>query len=357
MRFLGRSLLFAGVLALTTTAVSGSVGAASRPSSQGGSSQSWIDPTGDAGGAPDVTEVLVSDDPDVVTFNVETPNFAADPADSTVKWEIHIDVDQDRATGFQKDPSKNNRLRLRCLALAWDDIAFRCSQTVCKGDATTSTYVTGSGRSRFHGRSSLERRSTFTSRRSSTALQVPLICGRRRLLHVPVRDGEIPDYQHRPVPAGNGTPKAARPRHNQTKNACVKPARFDVNHNGCSGPFTSIKASVSRANYTVVAERLSRISSFWICLRPQRSLYPWAISPNDCRPAARTFVRSGLISDRTFRAGTTFTVRMTRPGWIGAYMRARVTVASPGVRIVSRLCLQALGGSSPIRCAIVSRGR
>jgi hypothetical protein len=63
-------------------------------------------------------------------------------------------------------------------------------------------------------------------------------------------------------------------------------------------------------------------------------------------------VRAGLA----FRYGAAIAIRVTKPGYVGAYIALRVD-SRLGVRRVQRLCIAALGSPSPVRCGGNLKGR
>lgn len=65
-------------------------------------SQTYIDPTGDAGAAPDITTVVVSNDDDgVLTFAITLANPALLSGENAMA--VLVDSDKNRATGRQQD--------------------------------------------------------------------------------------------------------------------------------------------------------------------------------------------------------------------------------------------------------------
>jgi hypothetical protein len=50
-----------------------------------------------------------------------------------------------------------------------------------------------------------------------------------------------------------------------------------------------------------------------------------------------------------FRYGSVITIRITKPGFVGVYLRERV--AKTGLEVQKRLCLPATGGAAPVKCS------
>jgi hypothetical protein len=127
----------------------------------------------------------------------------------------------------------------------------------------------------------------------------------------------------------------------------------DVNNNGCPGPFKLI--GTKEAHFSGVV-----FSSF---MRLNKVLVNGAAPGAKVRfssPRGGDSVKannSGIATSRRvkgdFRYGSLITIRITKPQFVGVLLRERI--AKTGLKVVSRLCIPATGGS-PVKCTAKLKG-
>ena len=335
-----------------------------------GAEQSWVDPTGDSGLAPDITRISVANTSSEVTFNIQTPNYPTKVSSGPAAWEIHIDADQNRATGYKKDGWGNNGYEYNVLLWLGKAQLLGCSAGGCTGALlSTSAYSNGIWTVSIP-------RSLFTRTKFDFYVQTSY-------------EGTHKDYDWAGTPTYNtyaltGAPTTTTTRGKTivlnlfpattigsktqapdtkksagTKSAtkrCTGTPRFDYNHNGCPGPYPRIEARLPGADYTSAGR--TGFGDFVIRALPRGSTVRVSVGGRSetILTGTGTSAHSTLISNQTFAAGTIVVIDVTRPGWIGYYARAKVVTHAPGMTVVTRLCVPATGGR-PAPCSRVPRGR
>jgi len=143
---------------------------------------------------------------------------------------------------------------------------------------------------------------------------------------------------------------------------CVtrKAGFFDVNRNGCPGPYKRMSAlSLTNPNKTFNNE------TWWTPDRPAilGSAAPRArveIRDGNESEVGRTDAagrfRSRKMSLKRYALGRVISFKVNKAGWIGAYLEIEILNRLPGWEVRRRLCVPATGGS-PAPCSRVDRGR
>jgi hypothetical protein len=133
------------------------------------------------------------------------------------------------------------------------------------------------------------------------------------------------------------------------------PARgvLDRNNNGCPGPFSSIRPQV---HFKGVAFPSSlNLTSLRVTALPAGATVVFSSPHGGDRVTASS---SGTVKSRrvkgTFRYGSRITIRVTKRGFIGAYLQT--SVAKSGLKVVKRLCYAATGGPA-VKCTVALTGK
>ncbi len=359
------ALIAVAVCAVLTPAAASSAHRDVRPSQTSKAADDfWVDPSGDSGSAPDITRISVGNTVDQVVFTIQTSNFPRLIQNGAAAWDIRIDADQNRATGFEADQSGNNGYDYDVSLFLGSAELFGCEASSCNGRALgNSAYTDGVWSvavplSLFQTKAFdfYVQTSSFGSHPANDWAGTPTYFTYK--IGPPDPEVNIDLY-----PIANKDPKrkAATPHvptggSRETKQLCKGPARFDYNHNGCPGPYPRIEPVLPYADST--SNDTISFGAFTIRHLPisTRVTISIAGSSEVIYTGPSGTARSRLISGNTFPARTALTIRASHPGWIGYYAQAEITIRNPGLVVTKRLCVPATGGA-PVSCSKVPRGR
>jgi hypothetical protein len=128
---------------------------------------------------------------------------------------------------------------------------------------------------------------------------------------------------------------------------------FDRNDNGCPGPFPSIRA---QAHFKGVAfPRYLRLTDLRVSGIPAGATVAFSSPRGGDR---RTAGSSGTVHSKrvkgNFGYGSRITIRVTKRGYVGAYLRTVVTKS--GLKVQNRLCISAQG-KAPVKCTGTLSGK
>jgi hypothetical protein len=129
----------------------------------------------------------------------------------------------------------------------------------------------------------------------------------------------------------------------------------DVNHNGCPGLFSFIRAFRRQVAVPFSSYLLVRRLAFEGTIPGGARALISGGGRRESRAATPNFVRSRRFQGR-LGYGTRLVVRITKPGWIGFYAEYRVTRRS-GLVPTRTACLPAIGSQTPTRCSNALRGK
>ena len=127
----------------------------------------------------------------------------------------------------------------------------------------------------------------------------------------------------------------------------------DVNNNGCPGPFKLI--GTKEAHFSgVVFPSFMRLNKVIVTGAPAGAKVVFS-SPKGGDSAKAN--NSGSASSRRvkgdFRYGSVITIRITKPQFVGVFLKERV--AKRGLEVLQRLCIPATGGG-PVKCSAKLKG-
>jgi len=140
-----------------------------------------------------------------------------------------------------------------------------------------------------------------------------------------------------------------------TADACPSVAargKFDSNNNGCPGPFKSIRAE---AHFTGLAfPRYLRLTDLRVTgVSPGAQVVFSSPRGTDVAKANSSGVAHSRRAKGNFSFGSVITIRITKPAFVGAYLKE--VVSKRGLKVARRACIAPTGGS-PVKCSARLRG-
>lgn len=133
------------------------------------------------------------------------------------------------------------------------------------------------------------------------------------------------------------------------------PARgvLDRNHNGCLGPFSSIRPQVHFKG--VAFPSYLNLTALRVTALPAGATVVFSSPHGGDRVTAGS---SGTVKSRhvkgAFSYGSRITIRVTKRGFIGAYLQT--VVSKSGLKVVKRRCYPATGGAA-VKCTSALNGK
>ncbi len=132
-----------------------------------------------------------------------------------------------------------------------------------------------------------------------------------------------------------------------------RPRQERPNNNGCPGPFKLI--GTKEAHFTgEIHQSFMRLTQVTVTGAPAGAKVVFS-SPKGGDSAKAN--NSGLAKSRRvkgdFRYGSVITIRITKPQFVGVFLKERV--AKRGLQVMQRLCIPATGGG-PVKCSAKLKG-
>ena len=299
-------------------------------------SQTFVDPTGDAGsGGMDVTTVAVQGDPGgQVSVRVTVPNRTS--LQTTDAFQLYLDTDKNPSTG-----TVGMEYRLR--AFGGGDMGLD------RWDGTQWAPVAAGSYSFSGGFSATVPTSALGNTRGFNFWIATLANG---VLSDRAPDGGTwtMDLDVTP-PADSDGDGIVDP-----SDACptVPRGRYDTNANGCPGPFRTINAEV-RPVAAIVASIVRLVQLRIENLPPGAVVTVRSGSVRERIAARRTTAVSRRLLKRPMRPGTVVVVTATKSGWVGYHGTFVVRTSFPVLRLTARRCIP-VGSTAPVRCTARLRG-
>jgi hypothetical protein len=128
----------------------------------------------------------------------------------------------------------------------------------------------------------------------------------------------------------------------------------DANNNGCPGPFKLI--GTKEAHFSgVVFPSFMRLNKVLVNgAAPGAKVAFSSPRGGDSVKANNSGIATSRRVKGDFRYGSLITIRITKPQFVGVLLRERI--GKTGLKVVSRLCIPATGGS-PVKCTAKLKGR
>lgn len=303
------------------------------------------DPAGDAaGGGADITNVVVSNDASGnISIRVETPNHAA--IATTENIQLFIDLDSSGSTGTN---GYERRLRV-----------FGGSQPPIAIETWTGNWVplaAPSFKGTFDGGLTATISKTDLGVTDSFSYAVITIDGKTGDISDLAPNGALSE-RHK-YTLSNPVVDSDKDGIVDTKDACrqVAAGKYDVNRNGCPGPFRSIRPRVA---FTYEAKnKTTRFTMLAVKGVPVGSTVTLAgAGLKEIIRATSGTALSRKMLGQAFLSGRTLDVKVTKPGLIGYVRRFRIAPSGGLAAGGAALCIRAQGATSPVACASVDRGK
>jgi hypothetical protein len=342
MRRVAKSVIFsvaAGIASLAAISL-----APAQAAVEGGFTRTFTDPSGDSASGPDITKTTVSVAAGgLLELQVDVAN--RDSLSGSESVFVYFDTDANPSTGDEFGDER----------LIWADVTgvdllrFNGSAWVL---ASASSF--GGSFSGGQLRSSISRADVGAPGTFDVTVASAIGLSEEAQFDLAPNTGK-----YRIQPAGGSDPGPADGDSDSIPDAeddcpSTPAGQWDSNDNGCPGPFDEIEpdrtsrleASGGQIRVLLLAFReVPRGAKLLVVRGSKRG--------ESTAPASGTVTNKLLIG--TFPSGTTFTITITKPGWIGYSAKLQITTA--GIRELNRRCTPPSGSRTPKPCGAISHGQ
>jgi hypothetical protein len=131
--------------------------------------------------------------------------------------------------------------------------------------------------------------------------------------------------------------------------------KIDKNRNGCPGPFGFIRAFRRQVAVPQPGALQLRSLAFDGTFPAGAKVQLTGAGRSETLTAGDGHVRSRRFSGASLAYGSTLTVRITKPGWVGFFARY-VATRGAGLALRSQACIPGFGSNRPVGCSNKLRG-
>jgi len=342
-----RKLSIFGAVAAAACAVLLSGGAAS--ASQAGNHTVYTDPAGDAQSSSTTNYAADIRQIDVTSTDVGKLTIAVTLSDADAKLvngdelSVFVDIDRNSSTG------DSNGFEYEFIAQGGTTESF----LFCSLLAPRSCQEFQSGNASDQATSTTTHVVSFSISTNAAAFDFVVQegytqPGQTATLYDNAPNSGVYSFQTRTDPDGDGLFGSG----DQCPTVSAR-GKNDRNTNGCPGPFKQI--GTKEAHFSgVVFPSFMRLNKVTVTGAPAGAKVVFSSSKGGDSATANN---SGLAKSRRvkgdFRYGSVITIRITKPQFVGVFLKERV--AKRGLQVMQRLCIPATGGA-PVKCTAKLKG-